>query len=154
MDGLGQIAVAQFRRMTVQVATPTRTVIVLDRALPKGLAANAAAVVSLTLGAQQPALVGANFTDAAGDHHAGLFPTGLPILGAVTQELAEIRRAARERGLFVVDMPSFGHQTNDYGEFRASVAATQPDELVYLGVLISGPAKAVRAVTGQLGLLR
>jgi hypothetical protein len=71
-----------------------------------------------------------------------------------THELAAIRGAARERGLFVVDMPSFGHQTNDYGEFRASVAATQPDELVYLGVLISGPAKAVRAVTGQLGLLR
>ena len=51
-------------------------------------------------------------------------------------------------------LPSFGHQTNDYGEFRAAVAATETDDLVYLGILVSGDVKAVRAVTGQLGLLR
>jgi hypothetical protein len=140
--------------MTVQVATRTRTVIVIDRELPKGLAANTAAVLSMTLGAQHPALVGDDFTDASGDGHVGLFPTGLPVLGAATHELPALRAAARERGLFVAGMPSFGHQTNDYGEFRAAVAATQTDDLVYLGILVSGDAKAVRAVTGQLGLLR
>ena len=143
-----------FRSMTVQVATQTLTVIVLDRDLPKGLAANVAAVLSVTLGAQQPALVGADFTDASGDDHVGLFPAGLPVLGAAAAELAAIRAAARERELFVAGMPSFAHQTNDYGEFRESVAATQSDELVYLGILVSGDKKLVRAITGQLGLLR
>ena len=150
--------------MTAQVETPesdaiataaaTRSVIVIDRELPKGLAANAAAVLCMTLGARHPGLVGADFTDASGEEHLGLFPTGLPVLGAAANELPAIRAAARERGLFVAGMPSFGHQTNDYDEFRAAVAATQPDELVYLGILISGPKKPVRAVTGQLGLLR
>jgi Protein of unknown function (DUF2000) len=101
-----------------------RTVVVIDRELPKGLAANAAAILSLTLGAHHPALVGAHFTDAAGGQHLGLIPEGLPVLGAVRAELPAIR------------------------------AAAQPGDLAYLGMLISGRRKAVRAVTGQLGLLR
>ena len=43
---------------------PERCVIVIDEALPPGLAANAAAVLALTLGREEPALVGAGFVDA------------------------------------------------------------------------------------------
>jgi len=133
-------------------ATTTRTAIVIDRTLPKGLAANVTAVLAITLGAQRPSLVGPDFEDGAGSSHLGLFPTGLPILGADASELPALREAARDSGLLVVDMPAPGHQTNDYGEFRAAVAS-EPD-VKYLGILVSGPPKPVRAVTGQLGLLR
>jgi hypothetical protein len=62
--------------------TPTlRTVIVIDRDLPKGLAANAAAVLAHAFGARRPDLVGGDFSDATGATHAGLIPTGLPVLG-------------------------------------------------------------------------
>jgi hypothetical protein len=50
----------------------TRTVVVLDRELPKGLAANAAAILALTLGVPRPALVGEDFEDAAGGTQLGL----------------------------------------------------------------------------------
>jgi hypothetical protein len=133
-------------------ATTTRTVIVVDRDLPKGLAANVTAVLAITLGVQCPSLVGPDFEDAAGRTHLGLFPTGLPILGADAGELPALRDAASERGLVVVDMPAPGHRTNDYDEFRAAVASE--GDLGYLGILVSGPPKPVRAVTGQLGLLR
>jgi hypothetical protein len=139
------------------VETPVasaRTVVVLDRALPKGLAANAAAVLALTLGARRPALVADDFEDASGVTHLGLFPTGLPVLGADASELPALREAARERDLLVVDLPSAAQQTNDYDQFRAMVAGAPPGELAYLGMLISGPKKVVRAVTGQLPLLR
>ena len=133
-------------------ATTTRTVVVIDRTLPKGLAANVTAVLAITLGVHRPGLIGPDFEDAAGRVHLGLFPTGLPILGADAGELPALRDAARERGLLVVDMPAPGHRTNDYEEFRAAVAAD--DALAYLGILVSGAPKPVRAVTGQLGLLR
>ena len=133
-------------------ATTTRTVIVIDRELPKGLAANVTAVLAITLGVHRPTLVGADFEDADGRTHLGLFPTGLPILGAAAGELPALRQAARERGLLVVDMPAPGHRTNDYGEFREAVASEA--DLAYLGILVSGAPKPVRAVTGQLGLLR
>jgi hypothetical protein len=132
--------------------TPTRTVVVIDRSLPKGLAANAAAVLALTLGARRPQLVGADFADGSGSAHPGLIPVGLPILAADPAELPALRTEAHERGLLVVALPAAGQQTTDYEEFRAAVAATaSPD---YLAILVSGRPKDVRAVTGQLGLLR
>jgi hypothetical protein len=132
--------------------TATRTVVVIDRELPKGLAANAAAILAITLGVHRPHLIGAPFEDADGTEHPGLIPTGLPVLGAGAGELPAIRAAARERGLLVVDAPVAAHQTNDYDEFRATVAAST--EMRYLAILVSGAPKAVRAVTGRLGLLR
>ena len=55
-----------------------RCVIVVDESLPAGLAANAAAVLALTLGAREPDLVGADFVDADAQPHPGLIPIGLP----------------------------------------------------------------------------
>jgi hypothetical protein len=133
-------------------ATTIRTVAVIDRTLPKGLAANVTAVLAITLGVHRPNLIGPDFEDADGHRHLGLFPTGLPILGADAGELPALREAARERGLLVVDMPAPAHRTTDYDEFRTAVASD--GELAYLGILVSGPPKPVRAVTGQLGLLR
>ena len=117
--------------------TPTaRTVIVIDRDLPKGLAANAAAVLAHGFGSRVPGLV------------------GLPVLGADAADLPALRSAAVERGLVVVDLPAAGQQTTDYHEFRAAVAEAQAAELRYLAVLVSGAPKTVRKLTGSLGLLR
>jgi hypothetical protein len=142
--------------MTSPAVSPTvfpRTVVVIDRELPKGLAANAAAVLAMTFGVHRPELIGAAFHDAAGTAHPGLYPTGMPILGAERGELAPLAAVARERGeLLVVDFPAPGQQTTDYGAFCAAVASA--GELPYLAVLISGPPKLVRSLTGQFALLR
>jgi hypothetical protein len=128
-----------------------RCVIVVDEDLPAGLAANAAAVLALTLGAREPELVGADFVDADAQRHPGLIPIGLPVLRAPRSEL---RRLAVADGVRVVGFPVFGQQTNDYEEFRGMVAATPSAELAYLGVALSGPGRAVRRLTGALALLR
>jgi hypothetical protein len=131
-----------------------RCVIVVDEDLPAGLAANAAAVLALTLGAREPDLVGEDFVDADAQAHPGLIPIGLPILRASRDELVELRRRAGADGVSVVDFPVFGQRTNDYDEFRGMVAATPAAELSYLGVAVSGPRRAVRRLTGGLALLR
>jgi hypothetical protein len=101
-----------------------------------------------------PGLVGPDFDDAAGGSHTGLIPTGLPVLGADAADLPALRGAAVERGLVVVDLPAAGQQTTDYDEFRAAVAGVEAAELRYLAVLVSGPPRTVRKLTGSLGLLR
>jgi hypothetical protein len=131
-----------------------RCVIVVDEDLPAGLAANAAAVLALTLGAREPGLVGSDFVDADSERHPGLIPIGLPVLRAASDDLAEIRRRAAADGVSVIDFPVFGQQTNDYDEFRGMVAATPTSELSYLGVALSGPRRAVGRLTGRLALLR
>ena len=131
-----------------------RCVIVVDEDLPAGPAANAAAVLALTLGAREPGLVGADFVDADAEPHPGLIPIGLPVLRAPRAELVAIRRRAAADGVGVIDFPVFGQQTNDYDAFRGMVAATPSFELSYLGVALSGSRRAVGRLTGRLSLLR
>jgi hypothetical protein len=135
-------------------SVPERCVIVVDESLPAGLAANAAAVLAVTLGADCPSLAGADFADASGRVHRGLIPMGLPVLGAPSEALAVLRERADSDGVSVIAMPTFGQQTNDYDEFRFRVGETSAEELRYLGVAVYGPKRAVRSLTGSFALLR
>ena len=98
--------------------------VVVDEALAPGLAANAAAVMAMTLGTKVPALVGDEFVDGAGERHPGLIATGLPVLRAAASELPALRARAVEAELGVVGFPASGQTTTDYEAFRAMVAET------------------------------
>jgi hypothetical protein len=135
-------------------AVPMRCVAVIDHALPIGNAANAAAVMALTMGKRQPELAGEPFVDASGHPHPGLIATGIPVLGAPAEELPTLRDKAIAAGLAVVDFPVQGQQTTDYAEFQRLVSKTDPAELRYLGVMIYGAKKSVSRIVGRYGLLR
>jgi hypothetical protein len=130
-----------------------RCVIVVDVDLAPGLAANAAAVLAVTLGATVDGLAGPDLVDADGDVHPGLFEKGLPVLGAPREALPGLRARALAAGLGVIDIPAVGQETNDYEEVRAYVARTATDDLEYLGLALHGPRRAVSRVTGTLRLL-
>jgi hypothetical protein len=130
----------------------TRCVVVVDEALAPGLAANAAAVMAMTLGTKVPAMVGEAFVDGAGEEHAGLITTGLPVLRAKAGELPELRRRALAAEVGVVGFPRSGQSTTDYEHFRALVSETAA--LDYLGLALYGDGKVLRSLTGSLGLLR
>jgi hypothetical protein len=134
--------------------TPERCVIVVDAALPAGLAANAAAVLALTLGARAPGLLGTELLDADGDAHPGLIDRGLPILRAPAEALGAIRSRALEADVRVIDFPTFGQQTTDYASVVEHVAATPTAGLEYLGLLLFGPKRAIGKLTGSFPLLR
>jgi len=133
---------------------PMRCVAVIDHTLPIGNAANAAAVLALTMGKRQPHLAGDPLVDASGEAHPGLIPIGIPVLGAPADELPAIRGKAVAAGLDVVDFPVQGQQTNDYAEFRRRVSEIQPEALRYLGIMIYGTRKKVSRVVGRYSLLR
>jgi hypothetical protein len=133
---------------------PMRCVAVIDHTLPVGNAANAAAVLAMTMGKRQPHLAGEALVDASGDAHPGLIPIGIPVLGAPADELPAIRGKAIAAGLEVVDFPVQGQQTTDYAEFRRLVSETNPEALRYLGIMIYGTKKKVSRVVGRYSLLR
>jgi hypothetical protein len=133
--------------------TAERCVIVVDQDLAPGLAANAAAVLALTLGVTVEGLVGPDLLDADGEVHPGLFATGLPVLGAARSALSPLRARAVQAGVGVIDIPALGQQTNDYDEVRAYVARTATADLEYLGLALYGSRRAVSRVTGTLRLL-
>lgn len=133
---------------------PSRCVIVVDSALPPGRAANAAAVVALTLGKRHAELPGEDLVDASGHRHPGLIPIGIAVLGADAAALRALREAALKSGLDIVDFPSQGQETTDYGRFCAQVATVPSDRLTYVAVGVYGPRKAVGRIVGKFPLLK
>ena len=131
-----------------------RCVAIVDDGLSIGKAANAAAVMALTMGARQTHLVGEPLVDAAGNHHPGLIPIGISVLGAPAADLPSLRDKAGQAGLEVVDFPAQGQQTNDYAEFRKMLGETAPDQVRYLGVMVYGERKKVSRIVGKYALLR
>ncbi len=142
--------------MPVQESTPParRSVVVVDEALPPGLAANAAAVLAVSLGATAPDLVGDDLVDADGDRHPGLITTGLPVLRAPAAELTGLRTRALDAGVAVIGFPAFGQRTTDYAAFGAQLARTPSAALAHLGLVLHGPRRTVARLTGSLPLLR
>ena len=132
----------------------TRCVIVVDAALPAGRAANAAAVIALTLGRRHPHLAGADLVDGSGEAHPGLIPIGIAVLAGTAAELGALRAKAVKAGVDVVDFPAQGQLTTDYAAFGAAVAAVATTDLTYVGVGIYGDRKAVGKLVGRFALLK
>jgi hypothetical protein len=132
----------------------TRCVIVVDKELPAGRAANAAAVIALTLGKRHPQLAGSDLVDRSGHAHPGLIPIGIPVLAATAPDLSKVRDKALRYGIDVVDFPREGQQTTDYAEFGARVRELSADEINYVGGGLYGPGKAVGRIVGRFSLLK
>lgn len=131
-----------------------RCAIVVAAELPPGRAANAAAVIALTLGKRHPHLAGPDLVDASGLSHPGLIPIGIAILAAPAQELGEIRAKALHKGIDVVDFPAQGQETTNYVTFGAMVRQVPTEALTYVGVGLHGPRRQVGRVIGKLPLLK
>jgi hypothetical protein len=132
----------------------SRCVIVIADSLPAGRAANAAAVIALTLGKRHPHLAGPDLVDASGHTHPGLIPIGIAVLAASAPDIVGVRSKALKDGVDVVDFPSQGQQTTDYAEFGARVAELSTEELTYVGVGLYGHRKAVGRIVGRFPLLK
>ena len=137
-----------------ETAERARCVVVVDRALPAGKAANAAAVIALTLGKRHPHLAGADLVDASGVRHPGLIHIGIAILTAPSPDLGAIREKAVKRGLDVVDFPVQGQETTNYSELGDRVSRISPEDMLYIGIGLFGGHKDVGRVAGSLPLLR
>ena len=136
-----------------ELAPPSRCVIVVDAALPSGRAANAAAVLALTLGKRHPHLVGADITNADGDVHFGLVWMGVSVLCASADMLTQLRDRALTTDVEVIDFPIEGQQTTDYEAFRRAVSRVPRTELRLVGLCLYGAKKPVTRLVGSLPLL-
>ena len=73
-----------------------KCVLVIDEAMPRGLAANTAAILGITWGRLRPELVGEDETDAAGAIHPGIIRTPVPVLSGRPETFQTLRRQLAE----------------------------------------------------------
>ena len=141
-------------RAATETTVPERCVIVVAGDLPVGRAANAAAVIALTVGQRHPALVGPPLIDASAFEHPGLIPSGIAVLAAASADLSSIRDRGLQAGCDVIDFPAQGQQTTNYTAFRQAVAQVATSELRYAGVALIGPREPIKKIVGNLALLK
>lgn len=137
--------------------TVTRCAFIIDPALPRGLIANTAAILAMSLGKQRPHLVGPDVHDADGDRHPGITAIAMPILAADGGALAALRQraaAAEAAGLALIGVTDAAQQARTYADYEARLGASHPGDLRYLGLCLHGPAALVRSLTGHLPLMK
>jgi hypothetical protein len=130
-----------------------KCVVVLAEELRAGVAVNVAAVLALAVGVRVGFPLGDDVTDASGSVHSALPCVGLPLLRATTQELAELRSHACERGLVVVDYTGAA-RAPDYDHYRQALASASTVEHRYLGLALAGTKTSVNSLAGNLRLFR
>ncbi|MEV0198722.1 DUF2000 domain-containing protein [Nonomuraea sp. NPDC050691] len=134
---------------------PVKWVIVMDRDLPRGLQANAAACLAASTSQAVPSILGSGGEDASGGAHAGLPWTGCTVLAASSAIVRRIRDdAARTAGVVIADMAAIAQRTNVYDDYLAELARTGAEDLSYYAVSVLGPRADVDRLTGRLPLLR
>lgn len=157
--GVTTPGVTGFAPDEIRIDEPTRSarlkwVVVVDAALPAGLAVNAAVCVAGATATGVVGLLGPDAVDAEGSAHPGLPWAGCSVLGATAEQLATVRRrAAAADGVFVADMPEAAQSTRVYAEYLAQVGASAADALRYLAVSVVGPRNRVDKLVGRLPLL-
>lgn len=132
-----------------------KCVMVLDETLPLGLAANAAAILGVTLGKRMPEVVGADVRDGLGRERLGIIAFPVPVLRGTPELLRRLRETLYGldyEDLTVADFSELAQGCKTYGEFAEKMG--EAEDLRYFGLAICGARKKVDRLTGSLPLLR
>ena len=132
-----------------------KVVIVLDKDLPVGVQANAAAVLAFSVSGRLPGGVGWDLEDADGSLHPGITNLPLPVLACEEGGLRSLREKAKALPqVACVDFPDVAQRAKRYEDYEASLKSTRETDLRYLGLCIYGEPASVRRLTGHLGLVK
>lgn len=131
-----------------------RWVLVLDSALPGGVAVNAAVCLAANVGRTVPGLLGPDGDDADGGTHPGLPWAGCTVLGATAEQLDDLRaRATDAEGVSVVDLPESAQTNRVYAEYLAELGRTPAADLQLRAISLLGPRNRINKLTKKLDLL-
>lgn len=134
-----------------------KIVMVIDKELPMGLVANAAAVLGLSAGKLQGGIVGEDIPDCDGNLHLGITTKAIPILEGSKEHVKMIRERLFEptfAAVDVIDFTELAQRSLDYDDYAGRLQKTAATDLQYLGLCLIGPPKKVNKLTGNLPLLR
>lgn len=130
---------------------------VIDKNLSRGLIANTAAILGMTLGKTEPQMIGVEVMDQSGNQHLGIVKVPIPILEGSLEQIRQIRTKLYEpdfQDLTVVDFSDLAQGCKTYDEFIEKMGNSFEESLRYFGVALCGPKKKINKLTGSLPLLR
>ncbi|MFT3971494.1 MAG: DUF2000 domain-containing protein [Micropruina sp.] len=136
------------------MSTPNqKTVILVDKHLPTGLAVNAASIVASMMTTAMPDLMGPPVA-TADSQLPGVVLAPLPVLASYASGLRSVWEQASnpESGLTVFPFTKLAQGCKTYQEYIEKVAASPTAELELAALGIAGPKKSVNSLTGDTPL--
>jgi hypothetical protein len=128
---------------------------IIDKDLAPGLAMNAVAALSMSVGRFVEGIIGDSVKDADGQAHTGITAIPLPVLKGEATDLRDIAlKAAGLPDVFVVDFTAVAQSARSYDDYTHRTAELPTAELPYIGVAVCGSKSAVNKLTGSLPLYR
>ncbi|WP_315138723.1 DUF2000 domain-containing protein [Achromobacter marplatensis] len=132
-----------------------KCVIVVDKALGLGHAANAVSVIGVSMGRSVKGLVGPDMQSQDSVNYPGVIYAPLPILLSSNELLHEILgKALVDNEINSIPFSALAQSCKTYQEYesRISEANSQSIELVAIGLI--GPKKKISRLTGSLPLFK
>lgn len=132
-----------------------KSVVLVDAALPIGLASNAVSVVGASMGCAVRGLVGPALFSRDGHRYPGVVLAPLPILATSQAELvSRYLWAAGDDEMTVFPFSSLAQSCRTYTEYEQALAAADSADIPLSAVGIIGPKKSVNKMVGSFPLLR
>lgn len=134
-------------------STIHKCVIVVDKALGLGHAANAVSVIGVSLGRSVAGLVGPDMRSRDKVDYPGVIYAPLPILLCTNQNLQELQaKSLADDEIYSMPFSALAQSCKTYQEYetRISEADSSAIELVAIGLI--GPQKKISKLTGNLPL--
>ena len=134
-----------------------KCVMIIDRELPSGIAANTAAALGISLSGRIEGLVGGRLTDMDGRVHEGVTNIAIPILASSKEELHQIHDKIMEKSdseIFLIGFSEVAQKSLNYKDYEEKLAYRAKEQIDYLGICIYGPKSKVNKLSGSLKVLR
>lgn len=134
--------------------TQQKLALVINSELEVGLAANTAAVLTLSVGAQHPELIGKDLIDGSGQRHTGITNIPIPVLAADAQTLTELVQKLTGSSIELVSFSKIAQSIHSYDEYAERLGETPGAEIEYSGIALYGPSQEVNSLVGSLPRLK
>lgn len=132
-----------------------KCVMVIDEALPLGIAMNTAAVLGISLGKKISDCVGVDVKDQDGIMHAGTIQIPVPVLKMNSEDLKElVEKVKNDELITMLDFTDVAQGCKVYEEYIERSAAHKTNEFTYFGIALYGDKKRMNKYTGSLPLYR
>lgn len=131
-----------------------KLIIIINTNLPVGLVANTSAVLTLSVGAKHPELIGEDLVDGSGQKHMGITSITIPVLGADEDLLTVIAQKAGEAEVELVSFSKIAQSIHSYEEYTERLGKTLGEDITYSGIALYGDKKVVNSLTGSLPRLK
>ncbi|MCD7901354.1 MAG: DUF2000 domain-containing protein [Bacteroides sp.] len=134
-----------------------KCVLIIDNAQPTGIIANTASVLSITIGNHVKGMVSHDVYDKEGDKHLGITQLPIPILGATSEKIKEIRKhlcSLNCENMIVVDFSDIAQRSKTYEQYESVMQNIDENDIRYIGIGIFGDRKTINKATGNLSLIK